>query len=657
MRYRIAAMLRWVFCLGIGGALLLALWGQPPVELKVQPLLGASPAANGAFPLAVQLESKSRNYQGVLSVTVGGFGYRREYQYPIDLPAGSRKVVVATPIVSRFGDLATVRFTARGVNLEVQQRIERVLDIDQLAVLVGDLIGGLGVLEQVQTAENPAEIDYRTNRLMRGKYRVAYCRPDLFPEQAIALSGAQVIVLGPGSERLRAEQWDALRRWVMLGGVLIAPGGAGAVYLQIPALQALLPVQTQGTQTVSQLRALGDWVGARPPVGAATVSQARLKTGAIMLQQDGLPLIAIRPYGLGTVVFLAFNPLDAPLRDYNARARFWQRLLNQTPSFPPSFSIAATHQNQGGYDRWGQAQIATDIELRPPSVALIIVLLSLYFLLVVPVNYWTLKRLRALDWAWVVTPLIALGFVGVLWRLAGDLYRKSLSSKVQTLIVAQAGSPDAYAINSALFFFPRAGLFDLRFDQSDMVEAGMRQDFGAGAAQVPTVRTVQGEPTRVESYRVSNLSFQWFRYTRIVQLEGQVEGILRVERRNGGMRLSGVLRSRLPYALTNAQILTPFGKVQIENLSARGSVRLSDKPLEPLTPPLYDFSDWGWYQSVALSPESLASFLLQRREFKGSAILTAQASEPVLPPEVGDAAEQAAQVAYLISFPLEGAKP
>lgn len=650
-------MLRRVFCLGFGGALLLALWGQAPVALKVQPLLGTSPAANGAFPLAVQLESRSGNYQGVLSVTVGGFGYQREYQYPIDLPAGSRKVVVATPIVSRYGDQATVRFTARGVNIEVKQPIQRVLETDQLAVLVGDLIGGLGVLEQVQTTENPLEIDYSTSRPSRGKYQVAYCRPELFPEQAIALSGAQAIVLGPGVERLRAEQWNALRQWVMLGGVLIAPGGAGAVYLQNPALQALLPVQTQGTQTVSQLRAIGDWTGARPPSGGATITQARLKTGATLLTQDGLPMIAIRPYGLGAVVFLAFNPLDAPMRDYNARARFWQRLLNQTPSFAPSFSIAAIHQSQGGYDRWGRAQITTDIELKPPSVALIIVLLSLYFLLVVPVNYWTLKRLRALDWAWVVTPLIALAFVGILWRLAGDLYRKSLSSQVQTVIVAQAGNPDAYAINSALFFFPRAGLFDLRFDQSDMVEAGTGQEFGAGGMQVPTVRTVEGDPKRVEGYRVSNLSFQWFRYTRSVQLRGQVEGVLKVEQRGGEARLSGIVRNRMPYNLQNVQILTPFGKVQVGALPARGSITLSREVLEPLTPVQYGYSDWSWNYALSMSPEALASFLLQRREYKGSAVLTARASEPVLPPEVDDAAEQAAQVTYLISFPLEGATP
>ncbi|MFN3689555.1 MAG: hypothetical protein ACK4UU_01365, partial [Fimbriimonadales bacterium] len=652
---KIVAMRRKVFCLGFGGALLLVMWGQAPVEMRVQPLFGASPAANGAFPLAVQLESRSGNYQGVLSVTVGGVGSLREYQYPIDLPAGSRKVVVATPIVSRYGGSVTVRFIARGVNIEVRQSIERVLEADQLAVLVGDLIGGLGVLEQVQTRENPYEIDYRTGRPMRGKYRVAYCRPELFPDQAIALSGVQLIVLGPGSERLRQEQWDALRLWVMLGGVLVAPGGAGAVYLRHPALQTLLPVQPQGMQTVSQLHALGRWTGAAAPSGAATITQARLKTGIPLLQQDGLPMIALRPYGLGAVAFLAFNPLDAPLRDYNARARFWQRLLDQTPTFAPSFAIAAIHQNQGGYNEWGQAQITTDIDLKPPSVALIVVLLSLYFVLVVPVNYWTLKRLRALDWAWVITPIIALVFVGVLWRLAGDLYRKSLSSKVQTVLVGQAGSPDAYAINSTLFFFPRAGLYDLRFDQSDMVEAGIDQDFGAGATQTPVVRTVEGDPKRMEGYRVSNLSFQWFRYTRQVQLKGVVEGTLTVDRRGSQLRLSGVLHNRLPYDLKHAQVLTPFGKVRVGDLPKRGSKRLSGKSLEPLTSVQPIYSSWGWRSAPPMSPEALASSLLQNHKTAWSAILIAQASEPVLPPEVDATTEQAAQVVYLIGFLLEDA--
>jgi hypothetical protein len=649
-------MRRWVVRLGLWGALLLSAWGQPPVEIKATPLLGRAPAANGAFPIAVQLESRRGNYQGILRVSVGRFGSRREYLYPIDLPAGSRKVVVATPIVGRYGDLAVIRFEARGVGVETRLPIERVLDVDQLAVVVGDAIGGLQVLKQVRGVRNPFMLDFHTNRPMQGVYEVAYCTPELFPEQAIALSGAQLVVLTSGAERLRAEQWAALRLWVLMGGTLVASGGAGAVYLQAPALRDLLPVQPQGTREAAQLTALGNWLGMRPPTGSATLTQARLTAGNALLQQDGQPLIAVRPYGLGAVVFLAFNPLERPMNAYDARVRFWQRVVNATAAYAPSFNIAALHAGQSGYtvDRWsGQATMNIDTDIDPPSVMLIVALLGAYFMLVVPINYWTLKRLRALDWAWLTTPLIALVFVGVLWQLAGGLYRKSLSSKVQTVLIAQAGSPDAYAVNSALFFFPRAGVFDLQFDQSDMVEAGVADERGAGFGQTTVVRTLEGDPKRVDGYRVSNLSFQWFRYTRTVQLQGQIEGSLRLTRRNGEWRLSGTVRNRLPYELREARVLTPYGSVNIGSLGARGTQTLRNEPLIP-APPFSAYGHSGWEPVVALSPDQLAQLMLEERKDAPRALLIARASEPVLPPELGEATERAAEVVYIVNLPLEG---
>ena len=644
--------------LGLWGTLLLGAWGQPPVEIKAKPLLGGTPAANGAFPIAVQLESRRGNYQGVLSVSLGGFSDRREYLYPIDLPAGSRKVVVATPIVNRYGDVAIIRFEARGVGVEMRLPIDRVLDVDQLAVVVGDAIGGLQVLRQVRGIANPFHIDFRTNRPMRGVYEVAYCAPELFPEQAIALSGAQMIVLTSGAERLRAEQWAALRQWVMLGGTLVVSGGAGAVYLQAPALRDLLPVAPQGTREVAQLAALGRWLQHRPPAGRATITQARLTTGVALLQQEGLPLIAVRPYGLGAVVFLAFSPLERPLSDYDARVRFWQAVVDATTGYPPSFNIAALQAGQSGYSRdpWsGQMSASFDAEIDPPSVLMIIVLLSAYFVLVVPINYWTLKRLRALDWAWLTTPLIALLFVGVLWRLAGDLYRKSLSSKVQTVLMAHAGSADAYAVNGALFFFPRAGVFDLQFDQSDMVEVGVGDDWGMGFGQSSVIRTIEGEPKRVDGYRVSNLSFQWFRYTRTVQLQGQVEGSLRLTQRDGKWVLSGTLRNRLPYELRAVQILTPHGVAEIDSLGARDTQTLRNEPLLPsswLGDGRYDFENWG-VSVPALSAEQLARRLLEQRDELPRAFLIARASQPVLTPELREATERSAEVTYLVSIPLE----
>ncbi len=648
-------MPRSIYLLGLWGALLVTSWGQAPVALRVQPLLGDTPALNGAFPLAIELESRSGNYRGTLSVSLGGFGTRREYLYPIELPAGARKVVIATPIVNRFGDQVTARFTAPGVSVEARQAIKRVLESDQLVVLVGDAIGGLQVLQQVQLPPLPIQDPYTANT--QGTYVATYCRPELFPDEVIALSGVSVTVLGLGAERLRAEQWNALRQWVLAGGALIVPGGAGALYLQNPALQALLPVRPQGTRTVNQLSALARWTDTRPPLGSAIITEARPHTGIVLLQQDGLPMIAIRPYGLGVVVFLAFNPLESPMREYDARARFWKRLLEHALTLPPSTTIAGLHQYQSGSgnNAYNTTTPLSTADIKPPRAWLILTLLSIYFALVVPVNYWILKRLRALDWAWLTTPLIALVFVGLLWRLTGDLYRKSLSSAVQTVLVAHAGETDGYAINSVLFFFPRAGVFDFEFEQSDMVEAGTEPSFGGRTAQIATVRTVEGEPTRVQGYRVSNLSFQWFRYTRRAQLDGAVDGTVRLQRAGKEWRLSAVLTNRCPYDLDALRLITPYGELLLDKLPKGRSRTVTNEALSA-SPSPHSGIPWQ-HQALSFSPEVLVRVLASRRAFKGTAFLIARASKPVLAPTLREAADTRAEVVYIIALPLEGSNP
>jgi hypothetical protein len=242
---------------------------------------------------------------------------------------------------------------------------------------------------------------------------------------------------------------------------------------------------------------------------------------------------------------------------------------------------------------------------------MIVVLLSAYFMLVVPINYWGAEAVAGVGLGVAHDAADCAHLRGRLVAVGGRFVPQSrFSSKVQTVLMAQAGSADAYAVNGALFFFPRAGVFDLQFDQSDMVEVGVGDDGGMGFGQSTVIRTVEGDPKRVDGYRVANLSFQWFRYTRTVQLQGQIEGSLRLTRRNGEWVLSGALRNRLPYELREVQILTPRGAARIGSLGARETQTLRDEPLFPSSGyggGRYDF-DWG-VPVLALSAEQLAQRL------------------------------------------------
>ncbi|MCS7065803.1 MAG: DUF4350 domain-containing protein, partial [Fimbriimonadales bacterium] len=472
-------------------------WAQP-VELVVQPLFGDKPSLNGAFPLKIAVRNRGGNMQGVLSVALEGFSYQREYLYPIELPAGTHKQLIACPLIEDFGGNVTVRFLARGVTVEARQQVSPIGSEDSLVVGVGDAIGGLQFLRNLKTRPRVQITNryyyYSPSGQQEGVYEVAYCRPELFPPSTIACSGVSVILLGAGAERLSGEQWRALLDWVKLGGTLIVPGGPGALYLQHPALRPLLPVQVQGLGEVASLRAVGIFAGQDSPTGRATITLSQPAPGGeVLLQQNGIPLIARRPYGLGAILFLAFSPWDQPMRSYNGNPAFWQRLMRLLPDLPPSYYLNALFQMQTGFeDRYywspGSSSVtrSTHFNVRMPSAGLIIGLLLAYFVLVVPVNYYLLRRFRALDWSWLTVPLIAVLFVLLLSRLAGDLYRKPLSGEIQTALMMNAGDTNAYAVNSILLFFPKAGLYDFLFEQSDMVEAGLERQQRFGAMSAPT---------------------------------------------------------------------------------------------------------------------------------------------------------------------------
>ncbi len=645
-------------------------WAQP-VELVVQPLFGNKPSLNGALPLMIEVRNRTGNMQGVISIAQEGFSYQREYLYPIELPAGARKRLIACPMIESWGSTnLIVRFMARGVTVEVPQPISLIGESDNLVVGVGDAIGGLQFLRTLKTRPRVQMPDryYAPSSQQAGTYEIAYCRPELFPPTAIACSGVSVMVLGAGAERMSEEQWRALLDWVRMGGTLIAPGGPGALYLQHPALRPLLPVQVQGLGELASLNAVGAFVGHNPPAGKATITLSQpVPSGEILLQQNGVPLIARRPYGLGAILFLAFSPWDQPMRGYEGNPAFWQQLLQLVPDLPPSYYLNTLFRIQTGftenyyYAPYNPSRPTTSFKVRMPASELIIGLLLAYFVLVVPVNYYLLKRFRALDWAWLTVPLIAVLFVLLLARLAGDLYRKPPSGEIKTALLMSAGDTNAYAVNSILLFFPKAGLYDFRFERSDMVEAGLQEQRFSVVGAPTRVRTVEVEPKQVQGYRVRSLSLQWFRYTRPVQLQGTVESTLRLRREGTMWRIIGTIHNRLPYDLRSVQLMVGDSKFSLGKLPSGGSRKVNEwltltRPSRRRQPPSYPP---GYYvypdEMMAPSISSIAQQLSRRwGEVPVSALLVGEADQPVLTPEMEGAFQHTARTTHIVALPLRG---
>lgn len=647
--------------------LLMASLAKSPVEMRVIPLFGQTVAPDSPYPIAVELRSQTSHLKGMLIIRRGDFSGAREYRYPVELPAGSRKVIVTSPVIEDFAGSIEVVFQAGRHTFSQTQPITVLHDLDSLVVSVGDVLGGLQYLTRIPNSRK--RLIGSGSQPDQGKYQPAYCPPERFPESAMALSGVSFVMLHPGAERLNAEQWNALRQWVVLGGTLIVPGGAGALYLQQPTVRALLPVQVERLVRVPNLRALEAFAKAQPLDQLASITQAKHIEGKVLLQQDNLPLIVVRPYGFGVVVFLAFYPNEEPLRSYKGISAFWQGLLSQLPDETPSKTIRQIFLTQSGTATDQTSPSTDDLKLEIPGLALISTLLVIYFFLVVPINYWVLKRFRALDWAWVSTPIIAFVFVGILSRFTADLYRKPLSATIQSVILMPAGATEAYAVNSALFFFPRAGVYDLRFDRSEMVEVGTpSRDFRGGSDILSVVATLEGEPKIIQNYRVRNLSFQWFRYTRYIDLGGQVVAKLRIKHDGRFWRLDGHIENRLPFALKWVNLRIGDNTIALGDLESRAKKTIRQKV--PIPRPFLNLQSenpqivvypWGTseYEIENLSLEGVfakaQAMWYQRLPDVPIAYLIANASEPVLSPELESATRSQARNTICVCIPVEKA--
>jgi hypothetical protein len=199
---------------------------------------------------------------------------------------------------------------------------------------------------------------------------------------------------------------DALRAWVVCGVKLVVTGGRGGP-TTAAGVADLLPVTIAGTDSVADLPALSAYAGEPfDAPGPYVVTRAELRDGETLIDQDGLPLLARRPLGRGSVFFLALDPKLAPLSGWAGGEGLWRAIALNAPSLPPwAASI------QVGYA--ATEAVAAIPGLRLPSVGQLLLFLLIYTLVIGPINFLVLRRLKRRELAWITIPALVLLFSAV----------------------------------------------------------------------------------------------------------------------------------------------------------------------------------------------------------------------------------------------------
>ncbi len=422
-------------------------------------------------PIAVNIQNNGDTLHADLLVTSQTEGvFAGRYDIPVTIPRGANQLRFLYVTPQKFAKDITVECWSHGEKIAEAPltNCQELNDTGRLLVVTGgsgSAFNYMGVQTIHPTRNTPAprpwDFDSQTRAQnqgfqmnrggpvpqgpggipgLTGILSVAYVNRNLLPDNPEAYGSISVLALMSDTteNNLPAGAQDAIPLWVASGGHLLVAGGGIPSRLQASFFTRLLPLQ-HGQP------AAGADVLTTPNGGQAVVGRV----------------------GAGYVTALNYDPESEPQERHTAA--FYQQLFTREPSSPAAVLL--------------QQQLDSAImvrNLQPPNLLLIIVYLLVYLVILVPVNYFVLKKLDKREMAWVTTPVIVLlftlGAYGIGYATKGHHLVLNQISVVET----SAGQPSAEAVSELLIFSPERTSYDLDLGDTGLMATEINRDDANG---------------------------------------------------------------------------------------------------------------------------------------------------------------------------------
>lgn len=524
----------WLLALSPGAGMNVHAQGAAEIKLTVRAGFDGICRQLHIYPVRVQVENNGKDLGDVRILVRYKYGNgEATHATDLALPAASRK---ETTLYAR-----AVNSYRQSITVSLMDGNKTLASSNVNLNCVGEDTLVIGVIADDPAAySQTGDSTFSNNPLRRAEPRL-----DELPEQVEGWETLDaLIVAGVDTGALRREQRAALGEWVARGGRLFVVGGAK--WQAVGAgLGELLPVQANGTQTVAGLPALAEYLRSDDALtGRHIVSVGSLREDAIVLiEQDGIPLLAEKPLGVGNVLYLAGDPALQPLNQWNRMDELYLLLLSPRPILPRWARPAA-------WDTYEAEQALSVLtELQAPSMLYMLCWLGGYIVLVGPFNYLLLKRLKRNHLAWISIPALAVLFTVIAYA-AGGIYRGS-GPVLNRLTVIQAWEDGEQARVQALvgLYSPNRAGYTLRMEN---LRASPIEDISASNNDWLDIQN--GTTSQVNNIRVEAGGMKSF------LVEGSMPALsithtLTLKIGDKNPTLTGQITNNSPYTIRNAEIV------------------------------------------------------------------------------------------------------
>ncbi|MBS1723362.1 MAG: hypothetical protein JSS66_10460 [Armatimonadetes bacterium] len=444
-------------------------------------------------PLMVTVTNKGLNTVGILNVE----SRLSRYGVPMELPKGSVKEVQV--LVARSDPWEEVSLKLKTPVGDVPTQVETAASEEGSTRTVGVISDTEGLLAGVRARRSSKAMPLFDST----------CKPSEAPERSVGYSSLDAVVLGDGSERISDSAVRAIKRWVLEGGVLVMPGGAGAPWLRDERWEWARPVKVRQPVIVQDVAALAAFTST-PLTGGITVMESDPTLGSRTVAKAGaVPLIVRRQVGMGSVWFWAFDPFSAPLSTWDGR-----RVLVNTAVVAHDRSsdlLQTLVQRQGTSETVsGTNQEEDPFTARLPGSEKIVGILLLFFVVAVPMNFFALGRAGRKELAWVTLPALSLMFSYALYLSAGKLYSGTAARATHGFLVVADGLKEGTFIGTQRLFLPQGGVYDFKFQGVEAIsnpDRGYRM-MGMDTSATDVPEYLDAGQMVAPAVGVSNLTFR-----------------------------------------------------------------------------------------------------------------------------------------------------
>ncbi len=549
------------------------------VVMKLDAGYGGNIKPYSWLPVHVQIENTgSESVQGYLQARFTDAGEIGSYYYPLDLPAGAHKEVALDLYAVGFGYQIEIDYYAEPPGGRPQRLAVDYLNVNTRSA--NDLL--FGVVASAPSAFNALSL----LKPVGGDTLVTPLQLKDIPESSLALASLSLLVFcDVDTSPLSQRQVQALTEWVYNGGRLVVCGGPGwqKTSAGLLGLLPLAPNQMQnntGWQALDQLALANQTLSAsqgsplsaeiEPLTGSAMIATGTLKRGAASTQNGQVnvwepevlatsadqPLAVRQKLGNGEVFFLAFDPQRPPFIQWTGMENIFRSWFGFQPATPP--------WSTGINDWYNAANAAQTLpNLTVPPILFVCGFLMVYVMVLGPLNYIILRRLKRGELAWVTIPGLVLAFSLVVF-ISGGLTRGQLPI-LNRLAVVQVWSDDSARFDGLVgVYSPERTLYRLNFGLDAFPHLIPNRPISLGES--PEIHQVPS------GFQIPNLMVDISGITPIA-LEGHlpapdIGAALSIQIDANGAWVDGELYNASPVDLEKAALITPSDAIPLGDLKA-----------------------------------------------------------------------------------------